>query len=392
MRWTLALGLLLGCGKAAPPPESAADAVPRTAPAALETSPDLAPAPVCGPDEAWGLRAPTPLLGDRYTLCLPAQVEARPADAPIMGARPDPSTRTVVGWAEPAGRAAYLHAEDLVRVGGEDWQDEAEAWITTTFPDVRLERRTLPSGIEAVVATRAAPASSDRDNLRLAAMLQHPDGTLQWLGLFDADATDPGPSPAQARSLLDSLAPTGLGRPMGGTRRLPTGPAGQELQVELPPHAVVLTRRGPDFVVHELIDLGDPSGPQAVGLYFGGHPNLGGTDITRGASGTLLGREASFVERQAEGQVDGDRKPELGRNREDGGTSTVRVQIDALLHLTGPTSLDLPAPEGTAMRVGRSGWYVHLFARGTRPGLEPLLEAAASATWPAQPQDEPRKQ
>lgn len=254
--------------------------------------------------------AGTPVLGGHLTVELPPGAALRPRHESIMAAPSADAdeTRVFLEDGGAGGRARFvLMVTELFRRASGDLERDARTFAFEGDRVAPLAGARLPT-----MALEPAPSEVDPDRpiLVFAAIVAHPDGTLQQLEflILPDMAADAETYTQRARAIAQTVA--------AGSRTL-AAPGGQvslgTLRVELPPGYVISRQEGPDFEVFRLRRLVTPTEPtMLLGVYRGGHPSFQVNQATRDGSpapavteaeGPLFGEPARWITWRSRGGV-----------------------------------------------------------------------------------------
>ena len=238
---------------------------------------------------------PTRLLDGHLTARLPASARVVVPMHSVMGAPEPVAERTEVFIEEMAGsdrpRFAMVVTELFLRSSGDA---EADARHIAAKGE-----RVEPLADASLPIQVLAADDPGQGTFLLAAVIAHPDGTLQEVE-FHLDRRS-----AHRRAHFEALARELLGTFEAGPRRL-EAPGGDlelagGLQVQVPEGFVATHKEGPDFDVYRILELA-VAGESAstLGVYFGGHPSLQHSQADEPSAGseqpgTLLDQPVQWV-------------------------------------------------------------------------------------------------
>ena len=224
---------------------------------------------------------PTPLLGGRLSIKVPAAARIQARQRSIMAAPESAASETRVVLDAGKERLVIM-TNELFALSGPDFGPRAgkhlrERVVGPAAGAAKVRRLKQGKGKLSVFALTPAKHDLKRQAiLVLAGLAAHPDGTVQQLAFFvnPAGARDLAGVTRLCQAMLKTLRPgkRTLKR-TGGERSLRA--AGASLAMVVPEDHVLISQRGPDFMVHRLaplVPLGSPGG--RIGVYVGGHPGL----------------------------------------------------------------------------------------------------------------------
>jgi hypothetical protein len=245
----------------------------------------------------------TPLLGGHLTVELPKGAVQRPRRESIMAAPSADTDETRIFLEEGGvdGRARFvLMVTELFLRGSGDLERDGRALAFQGDRVSRLAGARIPM---VALEPGAATVDPDRPILVLAAIVGHPDGTLQQLEflILPDMAAELETYARRARAIAETVAP--------GPRTLEARggkvPLGETLTVELPAGYLVTKQEGPDFDLFRLRRLVTATEPtMMLGVYRGGHPSFQLNQASRDggpapsateAEGPLFGQPARWI-------------------------------------------------------------------------------------------------
>jgi hypothetical protein len=264
------------------------------------------PAPVPSGDGAGGAAPTGPgadILADHLRASLPEGAIVAPRRASIMAAPSAATDETRVMLEPQAGETAkyVMLVSELFLLGTGNVVADADRLAAKGERAEALAGARLPIAI-----LRPDPAQPPTDGplFVLAAIVQHPDGTLQQAEFFILPEMRAELSAYAERSLAIARTLTAGARRIeakGGTERLSGG-----LVLDVAAGYLMTTQQGPDFEVHRIRKLTQVgSAPGTLGIYLGGHPSLQHAQIAREGGepppaatekGTLAGKEVSWIQ------------------------------------------------------------------------------------------------
>jgi hypothetical protein len=273
---TLAIVLLaLGCGS----------------PPGRTTTPAETATPVVDADR-------TSLLSGRLTVI--AEGFARRGRPHSVMSGPDPDDLETFLFRDEEGARFGFIARELFTKCGDDFEANAERLARVMDDPLAEPFRTerLSEGDLRIVAFIPDEPTRHED---VAAIVEsavcHPDGTMQWVRAMIAGPDLDGrraDSVEEAMTMLRSLREGPTRRPTEArTVELATYTEGSPLRARVPSDWVAYAMEGPDFRVHYLQRLGDPTteANATIGIYLGDHPSARSGD---GREGTLLGETVQW--------------------------------------------------------------------------------------------------
>lgn len=223
-------------------------------------------------------KEPTPLLGDRVRMCIPAQawLDQR-HEGGLMGVDVSALRQQRVGMDAGPERMVVLVEEKLIRVDRK-LRAIAELYLTDVTNAYGIPwhvKDTKPApGTELLIADAVAP---EREAIPMYLLLvAHPDGTLLEITFYlnPPAASNRGAWMAIGGHMVKSLVP--------GERRLErkartvtlcSDRSPEALQIDLAKNFVVSVDLGADFVVHRFEQVGPlDADTGTVGIYLGNHP------------------------------------------------------------------------------------------------------------------------
>jgi hypothetical protein len=226
-------------------------------------------------------KKPLELLGGRLTMQLPAGARIEARRASIMAAPEAAQHETRVVLEKGDERLAVMAFEFFALVGPDfEQQARKELGQLKGQGGAPYAIAPLPSGspkLRAIAATAPSIEPERRMSMVLGAFLGHPDGTVQYVGIFvnPIAGKDLAGCTALAKKMLATLAPGARTLPReAGLRSLDVLAKDNELQATVPAGWVATVQPGPDFIVHHLRKLTNYGTPAlAIGVYVGGHPS-----------------------------------------------------------------------------------------------------------------------
>lgn len=308
----------------------------------------------CGGFAGLPLAESLPLLQDRLRVALPASARLEPRGRAIMGAHVDEAQESRVVLDNGEAQLLVM-AWELAASTGDGWTSQM---ASKAPPGTDVRERQSDAGL--TIATLQTPELDTSTEVVevLQAWVGHPDGTVQAMAFYVNPFAAASGAEACRDLPLRALASLRAGEralQRGGSWRLPTGPAGEVLAIDLPGDWTAFTEFGPDFFVHRLVNVAPIFTDRVSGFaYFGGHPSVQIPPDAVEEPGTLYGSSVTW-----------------GRWTEKG-----RVVLEVATAVGGPTEWTYDMGDDGTMTVPRSAWYTHV--QLTAPDVEGLHEIQAA--------------
>jgi hypothetical protein len=242
---------------------------------------------------------PMEVLGGRLTVRMPQGSQSRARGHSIMAAPASEQQETRIAF-DAGPERLVLMAEEVFAFGGDDFEKNVQEMLAKTGRKFKANLLPIPAkGLKAVVVTPVHDPDRSRSNDATfveGIFVQSDDRTIQSLDVYVNRAAEKNLKDCRmlAHRILTSVAPGGKKLQLeAGERRLFAYSRDLEISIVVDKDTAVTTQKGPDFLVHRIVVLGQlGTDSDGIGVYVGNHPHF--KPGAKKESGTVFGKKIDW--------------------------------------------------------------------------------------------------
>jgi len=219
--------------------------------------------------------APVDLISKRLTIEMPkgSKIEGRGYN--IMSA-PEPDTKETRVVFDDGNKRLVLMAGEIFKTAGEKFEEEAVEALRTWGEYEKTKFTTRKIGEGTIIGIPDSYNTEDEAILYSAVFVKNFDNTVLRLAVYFNPEFHKANAIAQAltEKIIKSIKPGSRKlSTIKGTKAFDIFSDQYELVIDFPGNFCYYTQKGPDFLIHHVIELVEfGSDGKSIGIYIGNHP------------------------------------------------------------------------------------------------------------------------